>query len=78
MGKSKKKTPACTWCCCKSQKRGKQISHRKFLRKEATYIITGKYELLPIRQWEILNSGIWEVTANIIVVIVLMRNGMSN
>ena len=59
LGKSKKKTPACTWCCCKSQKRGKQISHRKFRRKEATYIITGKYELLPIRQWEIVEQ--WDL-----------------
>ena len=59
MGKSRKKTPVCTWCCCKSQKRGKKISHRKFRRKEATVIISGEYDLLPTRQWEIVEQ--WEL-----------------
>ena len=59
MGKSRKKTPVCTWCCCKSQKRGKKISHRKFRRKEAIVIISGEYDLLPTRQWEIVEQ--WDL-----------------
>ena len=54
MGKSRKRTPVCTWCCCKSQKRGKQISHRKFRRLEQILVHTEKYEFLPFRQWEIV------------------------
>jgi hypothetical protein len=54
MGKSKKRTPVCTWCCCKSQKRGKQICHRKFRRREQTMIRANQFEKLPFRQWEIV------------------------
>ena len=54
MGKSRKRTPVCTWCCCKSQKRGKQICHRKFRRSEHTLVCTAQWHKLPFRQWEIV------------------------
>lgn len=59
MGKSRKKTPACTWCCCKSQKRGKQICHRKYRRHERMFILAGMYDCLPIRQWEVVEQ--WDL-----------------
>ena len=59
MGKSKKRTPASTWCRCKSQKRGKQISHRKFRRREQAMIHAYQYEKLPHRQWEIVSQ--WDL-----------------
>ena len=37
----------------------KKISHRKFRRKEATVIISGEYDLLPTRQWEIVEQ--WDL-----------------
>ena len=59
MGKSKKRTPVCTNCCCKSQKRGKRISHRKFRRKESILLHTGKYSQLPRKQHELTES--WDL-----------------
>ena len=59
MGKSKKKTPACTWCCCKSQKKGKQISHRMFRRHEHLLVLSEKYDQFPFRQWEIVDQ--WDL-----------------
>lgn len=59
MGKSKKRTPVCTWCCCKSQKVGKQISHRKFRRREQMLIYTEEFGKLPFRQWEIVKQ--WDL-----------------
>ena len=59
MGKSRKKTPVCTWCCCKSQKRGKQISHRKFRRLEQVLVHSEKFDVLPKRQWEIVEQ--WDL-----------------
>lgn len=56
MGKSKKKTPAGTWCCCKSQKKGKQFSHRRFRRCERMVLLSGKEVLLPLRQMELTNQ----------------------
>jgi hypothetical protein len=56
MGKSRKKTPVSTWCCCKSQKQGKLICHRKFRRKERTLIHSDKFEHLPYRQWELVSQ----------------------
>ena len=55
MGKSRKRTPVSTWCCCKSQKRGKQICHRKFRRIERTMILHDKWESIPIRQREVID-----------------------
>jgi hypothetical protein len=59
MGKSRKKTPVSTICCCKSQKQGKQACHRGFRRKERMMILTGRYETLPYRQHEIMNQ--WDL-----------------
>ena len=59
MGKSRKRTPVCTWCCCKSQKRGKQISHRKFRRLEQVLVHSEKFDILPNRQWEIVEQ--WDL-----------------
>ena len=56
MGKSKKKIPAGTWCCCKSQKKGKQFSHRRFRRSERMVLLSGKEVLLPFRQMELTNQ----------------------
>ena len=56
MGKSRKRTPAGTWCCCKSQKKGKQFSHRRFRRHERMALLSGKDILLPIRQIEFTNQ----------------------
>ena len=59
MGKSKKRTPAGTWCNCKSQKHGKQISHRKFRRVEHVLVNSRFYERLPFRHWEIVSQ--WDL-----------------
>ena len=59
MGKSRKKTPVSTWCYCKSQKRGKQICHRKYRRREQVLMHSGKYDQLPFRQWEIVEK--WDL-----------------
>ena len=59
MGKSRKRTPVTTFCCCKSQKRGKQLSHRRFRRQEHDMILTGDFSVLPIRQWEITSQ--WDL-----------------
>ena len=56
MSKSRKKTPAGTWCFCKSQKKGKQFSHRRFRRYERMVLLSGKEILLPIRQNELTNQ----------------------
>jgi hypothetical protein len=53
MSKSRKRFPAGTCCCCKSQKRGKQISHRKFRRREHVLMHNQHFEKLPRRQYEI-------------------------
>ena len=59
MGKSRKRTPAGTWCCCKSQKKGKQICHRKFRRKEHVLVKLEKYSQVPFRQYEIVSQ--WDL-----------------
>ena len=56
MSRSRKRTAAGTWCCCKSQKRGKQTSSRKFRRCEHVAIKLGQYETLPMRQREVMNQ----------------------
>ena len=55
MGKSKKRTPISTFCCSKSQKRGKQICHRKYRRIEHMMLRSNNDEHLPIRQYEIVS-----------------------
>jgi hypothetical protein len=63
MSRSRKKTPVSTFCCCKSQKRGKQFCHRKFRRKERMMIRTSNYDRLPslliqvTNQWDLGGDG---------------------
>ena len=63
MSKSKKKTPVGTICCCKSQKLGKQLCHRKFRRQEHILIKMGDYSRLPLKmiqvteQWDLGGDG---------------------
>lgn len=59
MSKSRKKVPVSTCCCCKSQKRGKQFSHRKFRRCENMKMLTGNFAQLPYRQWELTSQ--WDL-----------------
>ena len=59
MGKSRKRTPVSTWCCCKSQKEGKKMCHRMFRRRVRTMIHTNQFGKLPYRQWEIVEP--WDL-----------------
>ena len=59
MSRSRKKFPAGPCCCCKSQKRGKKVSHRKFRRLEHVLMHNQHFEKLPILQWEITNQ--WDL-----------------
>ena len=59
MSKSRKRTPVSTWCCCKSQKQGKQFCHRMFRRQERVMIHKNQFERLPCRQWEIVSQ--WDL-----------------
>ena len=59
MSKSRKRFPAGTCCCCKSQKRGKQISHRKFRRREHVLMHNQHFEKLPRLQYEITRQ--WDL-----------------
>lgn len=59
MGKSRKRFPAGTCCCCKSQKRGKQISHRKFRRLEHVLMHNYHFEKLPMLQYELTRQ--WDL-----------------
>ena len=59
MSRSRKRFPAGTYCYCKSQKRGKQFSHRKFRRCEHVLMHNQHFENLPIRQYEITSQ--WDL-----------------
>lgn len=58
MGKSRKRTPVST-IYGKSQKRGKQMCHRCFRRREHVMIHVGNYDRLPYRQLEIVEQ--WDL-----------------
>lgn len=58
MGKSRKRTPAGTYVG-HSQKRGKQMSHGRFRRRERMLIQRGGFDSLPRRQREITNQ--WDL-----------------
>jgi len=59
MSRSRKRFPAGTCCCCKSQKRGKQISHRKFRRLEHVLMHNYHFEKLPMLQYELTRQ--WDL-----------------
>ena len=58
MGKSRKKIPAGT-CYCKSQKKGKQFSHRRFRRRARMFLLSGTESKLPLLQRELTNP--WDL-----------------
>ncbi|MBQ7062876.1 MAG: hypothetical protein IJM88_06275 [Bacteroidales bacterium] len=58
MGKSRKRTPAST-CLGRSQKRGKKKSHGRFRRRERMLILSGRFDRLPYRQYEITDQ--WDL-----------------
>lgn len=53
MGKSRKRVCAGTNCCCKSQKKGKQLASRRFRRKEHLLIEHKMFDSLPKRSLEV-------------------------
>ena len=53
MSRSRKKTPAGTIACCKSQKKDKQMCNRLFRSKSKQYIRVGKEP--PCRLREVMN-----------------------
>lgn len=53
MSRSRKKTPASTIACCKSQKKDKQMCNRLFRSKSKQYIRVGKEP--PCRLREVVN-----------------------
>ena len=55
MSRSRKRMPGSTWCCCKSQKKGKQASSRKFRRKAHVLLHQGKDHLLPLKSFEVMS-----------------------
>ena len=59
MGKSKKRTPVSTCCCCKSQKRGKQFCHRKFRRRERMMVNKGDEANIPFKMIQVTNP--WDL-----------------
>lgn len=59
MSRSRKRTPVSTWCGCKSQKRGKQFSSRKFRRREHQMIATNQMDQLPRKSFEVMNP--WDL-----------------
>ena len=65
MSKSRKKVPSGTWTKCKSRKKGKQLSHRRFRRSEKMAIVSDREIFLPLRQieltysWSLGGDGKW-------------------
>ena len=59
MSRSRKRMPGSTWCCCKSQKRGKQASSRKFRRKAHVLLHQGRDHLLPLKPFEVMSP--WDL-----------------
>lgn len=59
MGKSRKKVCGGTNCCCKSQKKGKQLASRRFRRKEHLMIAHQRFDSLPKRSFEITSP--WDL-----------------
>ena len=55
MSRSRKKNPGHTWCG-RSQKRGKQLSNKRFRRSEHQNITMGNFISLPLRTRELTNQ----------------------
>ena len=56
MSRSRKRMPGSTWCCCKSQKKGKQASSRKFRRKAHVLLHQGNDHLLSVLMCPIVSK----------------------
>lgn len=67
MGKSRRKVAGGTWCCCKSQKKGKQISSRRFRHHTNQLVRTCQFDGLPFRSykptspWDLGGDGKWAI-----------------
>lgn len=67
MGKSRRKVAGGTWCCCKSQKKGKQISSRRFRHHTNQLVRTCQFDGLPFRSykltspWDLGGYGKWAI-----------------
>lgn len=59
MSKSRKKFPAGTWCCCKSQKRGKVVASKRFRRRTKVLIQQERYANLPLKSIELTST--WDL-----------------
>lgn len=59
MSRSRKKVCGGTICCCKSQKRGKQIASRRFRCNVHRLMAIGKFDSLPIRSIELTSA--WDL-----------------
>ncbi len=59
MSKSRKKNPCGLNAGCTSQKRGKQVSHRAFRKRERQLIHMSKFDCLPLRQIELVSP--WDL-----------------
>ena len=63
MSRSRKEVAGSTWCCCKSQKKGKRFCNRKFRRKEHQLMAMGEFEKLPynlneaMEEWDLGGDG---------------------
>ena len=59
MSRSRKRMPGSTWCCCKSQKKGKQASSRKYRRRTKVLLHQGNDHLLPLKSFEVMSP--WDL-----------------
>ena len=59
MSRSRKRMPCGTWYGCKSQKKGKKVSSRKFRRKVHMLLSQGEYQDLPSKPFEIMDP--WDL-----------------
>lgn len=55
MSRSRKRMPGGTWCCCKSQKKGKQACSRKFRRRTRMLLHQRDELVLPIKSIEVMS-----------------------
>ena len=59
MSRSRKSQPYTVGAGCRSQKRGKRVCNRKFRRQERRAILSGRWDSLPYRQIEVMDS--WDL-----------------
>lgn len=59
MSRSRKQVICSTWVGCKSQKRGKRMSNRRFRRKEHQCMICHSFDRLPMQSKELMYT--WDL-----------------